>query len=181
MSEMKPLYKGLLLGVIQVAIVASLGGKMLLDRATRPRVWVLTGQYDPDLPIRGRYLGLTLQMPASGFAALPPPPNPINGRVWGWQIEQRRAELRVESGQLIAVPSERENAAYVRLRMLDHAMVANLSDPVLYFIPEHADISQRRPAGEELWVEITLPRKGPPRPIRLGVKKNGVLTPLDVR
>lgn len=178
---MKPLYKGLLLGVIQLAIVASLGGKMLYDRATRPRVWVLTGQYDPNLPIRGRYLGLTLQMPTSGFAPLPPPPNPINGRVWGWQIEQRRAELRVEGGQLIAVPSEKENAISVRLRVVNNTVVANIAEPVLYFIPEHAEVSQRLPAGEDLWVEVTLPRKGPPRPIRLGVKKNGVLTPLDVR
>jgi hypothetical protein len=33
-------------------------------------------------------------------------------------------------------------------------------------------------AGEELWVEVTLPRSGAPRPIRLGVRKDGVLTPL---
>ncbi len=178
---MKPLYKGLLLGVIQVALVASLGGKMLYDRATRPRVWVLTAPYDPDLPIRGRYLGLTLQVPASGFPPLPQPANPIQGRVWAWQLVQRQAELRSENGQLIAVPSEKENAISVRLRMVNNAMVANIAEPVLYFIPEHAEISQRRPAGEELWVEVTLPRKGPPRPIRLGVKKNGVLTPLDVR
>lgn len=31
----------------------------------------------------------------------------------------------------------------------------------------------------QLWAEVTLPRKGPPRPIRLGVKKGGLLTPLD--
>ena len=29
------------------------------------------------------------------------------------------------------------------------------------------------------WAEVTLPRKGAPRPIRLAVKKNGVLTPLQ--
>jgi len=28
-----------------------------------------------------------------------------------------------------------------------------------------------RPQGEELWVEVTLPKKGPPRQFRLGVKK----------
>jgi hypothetical protein len=37
-----------------------------------------------------------------------------------------------------------------------------------------------RAPGEELWVEVTLPRRGPPRPIRLAVKKDGVLTPLDL-
>jgi hypothetical protein len=38
------------------------------------------------------------------------------------------------------------------------------------------DPSIRAP-GEELWVEVTLPRRGPPRPIRLGVKKDGVMIP----
>jgi len=46
--------KGLLLGAIQIALVLSLGGKLLYDRVTRPRVWVLSQVYDPDLPIRGR-------------------------------------------------------------------------------------------------------------------------------
>ncbi|MCZ6514734.1 MAG: hypothetical protein O6850_02600 [Acidobacteria bacterium] len=32
----------------------------------------------------------------------------------------------------------------------------------------------------QLWAEVTLPRQGPPRPIRLGVKKEGLLTPLDL-
>jgi hypothetical protein len=30
----------------------------------------------------------------------------------------------------------------------------------------------------EVWAEVTLPRRGPPRPIRLGIKKDGVVTPL---
>ena len=59
--------------------------------------------------------------------------------------------------------------------------VATLSEPIAYFIPEHVDDPSRRPPGEELWVEVTVPPKGPPRPIRLGVKKDGVLTPLDLR
>ncbi len=32
----------------------------------------------------------------------------------------------------------------------------------------------------QLWAEVRLPRKAPPRPIRLGVKKEGLLTPLDL-
>ena len=35
--------------------------------------------------------------------------------------------------------------------------------------------------GEELWVEVSVPHQGPPRPLRLGLKKDGVLTPLDLR
>jgi hypothetical protein len=33
--------KGLLLAALQLALVLSLGGKLLFDRMTRPRVWVL--------------------------------------------------------------------------------------------------------------------------------------------
>jgi hypothetical protein len=41
------------------------------------------------------------------------------------------------------------------------------------------DDPSRRQRGEEPWVEITIPRAGAPRPIRLGVRKDGQLTPLD--
>jgi hypothetical protein len=58
--------------------------------------------------------------------------------------------------------------------------VVLLDQPLAYFIPEHVPDPSRRAEGEELWVEVTLPRRGAPRPIRLGVKKGGVLTPLDV-
>jgi hypothetical protein len=56
-----------------------------------------------------------------------------------------------------------------------------LRPPLVYFVPEHVEDPSRRPQGEELWVEVTLPKKGPPRPIRLGVKKgDGPITPLEL-
>ena len=57
---MSKLVKGLILAAIQLAIVASLGAKLALDRARLPRVWAKVRSYDPDLPIRGRYLALQL-------------------------------------------------------------------------------------------------------------------------
>ncbi|MDO8502713.1 MAG: hypothetical protein Q7S20_12800 [Gemmatimonadaceae bacterium] len=57
--------------------------------------------------------------------------------------------------------------------------MAVLEQPLAYFIPEHVTDPSRRAAREELWVEVTIPRRGAPRPIRLGVKKDGVLTPLE--
>ena len=38
----------------------------------------------------------------------------------------------------------------------------------------------RRALGEEPWVEVNVPKSGPPRPIRLGVKKGEALTPLEM-
>ena len=41
----------------------------------------------------------------------------------------------------------------------------------MFFIPDTAESPSRIRAGEEVWVLATIPRKGPPRPITLGVKK----------
>jgi len=108
--------RGLLVAVLHLAIVASLGGKLLVDRATRPRMWVHVLPLDPDSPLRGRYV-----------------------------------QLRIEGRP----------------------------ERIAFFIPEHVPDPSVRAPGEELWAEVTLPRKGAPRPIRLAVKKNGVLTPLE--
>jgi hypothetical protein len=113
---MTPLTKGLVVAAVHVAMVASLGAKLLIDRATRPRMWVHVLPVDPDSPLRGRYVRL--------------------------RIEGRAEQLA-------------------------------------FLIPEHVPDPSIRPDGEELWAEVTIPRKGAPRPIRLGVKKDGVLTPLQ--
>ena len=65
---MRALQKGLLLAALHVALVCSLGAKLFYDRATRPRVWIQVATYDPNLPIRGRYLMFSLQLPGEGFA-----------------------------------------------------------------------------------------------------------------
>jgi hypothetical protein len=154
---MTALEKGLILAGAQVALVFSLGGKLLMDRASLPRVWVKTAPVDPNLPIRGRYVSLRLLVEERGFP---------NGAVYA------PAELSVEDGKLIAKPSDDSNV---------HIMVgrASIAGPLAYFIPEHVPDTSRRALGEELWVEVTVPRHGPPRPLRLGVKKDGVLTPLE--
>ena len=59
--------KGLAVAALHVAIVASLGAKLLADRATRPRVWARTAPFDPNLPIRGRYVRLrVMAIPGPG-------------------------------------------------------------------------------------------------------------------
>ena len=179
---MKPLYKGLLLGAIQVALVCSLGAKLLLDRATRPRVWVKSAPVDPELSIRGRYMSLRLEVPTRGFAMPPPtsvPRQPSRGR--DSLGDRLYAKLELEGGQLVAVPAvDPRQVEWVTLHVVNNELFADLWEPLAYFIPERAKDPSVRPPGEELWVEVTLPRKGPPRPLRLGVKKAGELTPLDL-
>jgi hypothetical protein len=161
---MTTMTKGAILGAVQIAMVLSLGGKLLVDRSTLPHVWVKVVPFDPDLPIRGRYVSLRLTAEARGFPA---------GFVYG------TAKLLVEDGKLVARPTEDNGGTMVTVT--GDPPLATLSEPIAYFIPEHVDDPSRRPAGEELWVDVTVPPKGPPRPIRLGVKKDGVLTPLDLR
>jgi len=63
--------KGLLLAALHVALVLVIGGKLLYDRQQLPRLWVQTAPYDPDLPLRGRYVQLRLlldeQHPPAGM------------------------------------------------------------------------------------------------------------------
>jgi len=163
---MRPLYKSLVAGGIQLALVLSMGGKLLYDRATRPRVWARAAPYDPSFPIRGRYVSLQLEVQVSGALR-----------------DGQPIVLSDEGGKLVAEAAPASNLGgetlRLRIRSFRSALGYTLSEPVLYFIPENVPDPTRLPSGEELWAEVTIPRKGPPRPIRLGVKKgDGPITPL---
>lgn len=64
---MRPWIKGLVVAAVQMGLIASLGAKLLYDRVTRSRVWVLSVPYDPNLPIRGRYVRLQLVVEPRGL------------------------------------------------------------------------------------------------------------------
>lgn len=124
------LRKGLILGAIQCVLVLSLTGKLLYDRATCPRVWVKTQPYDPNLPIRGRYVSLMLAPDA------------------GAQYFDRTNHQQV-----------------------------------VFFVPEHQTEIESNRFGRnapEVWAEVTIPHKGPPRPIRLGIKRDSQIQPAQV-
>ena len=157
--------KGLIVAVIHLALVSSLGAKLVIDRATRPRVWARTAPVDPDHPLRGRYVRMRVEGEAVGFGNDHSSADVMlvaRGELLGLQLTSEYTGLRAE---LIS----REG----RERAMLYATLA-------YYIPEHVPDPSIRAPGEELWVELTLPKAGPPRPIRLGVKKDGVLTPLDL-
>ena len=178
---MNALHKGLLLGALQVAIVASLGAKLTWDRQRLPRGWARVGVYDPNLPIRGRYLALQLEVVCDSPAAAPAPqpgaahPQTFNG-------ENVRGILRIENGRLASsCSSSAEEGADMFRRYRWGGTTTNLSEPVLFFLPEHAADPWQQTKGGELWAEVTLPASGPPRPIRLGIKHGDVFTPLEVK
>jgi hypothetical protein len=173
---MTAMSKGLLLGVLQLLLVLSLGAKLLYDRATRPRVWVLCDVYDPELPIRGRYLSEQLHLPAEGFTYKetnePYPGESYTNRYW--------ATLEIRDGQLIAKERGSGPGQWVYAhKNHDGTIIAIVEEPVLIFVPDRADVPGLK-AGQEMWVEVTVPAKGPPRPIRIGIKKDGVVTPIKL-
>jgi hypothetical protein len=156
---MKPVYRGIAVAVLQCAVVLSVAGKYTLDRERLPRVWAMAMPFDPYLPVRGRYVSLRLLVEAAPDAMQP-----------------GLARLSAVDGRLVATPDPSGTVSI--LPMADRWILA---EPVAFFIPDGIPDPSRRKPGEELWVEVSVPARGSPRPIRLGVKKSGVLTPLNLR
>jgi hypothetical protein len=165
---MNALVKGLIVGMAQLVLVAGVGGKFFYDRAHYPRVWAETAPYDPDLPIRGRYVNIALLVET---ARAPLPKEEEITQVFMGRLE-------VANGRLYAVEDE-NGRHWIASRRCGEAQCWQLMDSLAFFIPESVEDPSRRPAGESLWVEVTVPPTGAPRPIRLGVKKGDQLTPLD--
>jgi len=99
---MSQLRKGLIFALIQTIFVASLGAKLLWDRGRLPRGWAATQGYDPDLPIRGRYISVTLLVNADKIfsdaaQAQAHPPSPYGP----WNVY-----LTAENGQVVANPAD---------------------------------------------------------------------------
>lgn len=166
---MNQLQKGLLFAVIQVLLVSSLGAKLLWDRETAPRGWTATRGYDPNLPIRGRYINISLVVKADRVFPNPP----VRA------FNTRNVYLAVENGRIVAKPADHFTGLTVgEPQMQDGETLATLSPPVVYFLPEHAADPMRNRTPGTLFLEVTVPSSGPPRPIRLGTRVGSEIIPL---
>ncbi len=197
---MKPLTKAIIVALIHLMLVCSLGGKLLYDRHTRPRAWFKVQPYDPSLPIRGRYLSMRLELNDS------PKPDEVgrafdselralqremerypNMRAWGRPFGMACGSIEVQNGAPVVVYDKNpiwpcDNLQFEWIKRGDDISPV-LYELVLFFISDTADDPRWRQPGQELWVLATIPRKGPPRPIELGIKKSGEkeIRPLDIR
>ena len=169
---MNTLVKGLIVAAAQVLLVASVGAKYLYDRANYPRVWTETAPYDPNLPIRGRYVSITVLVEAERTASAETPDSDASAMFMG--------RLEVKGDRLLAI-EDPAGPHWFSSRRCGKAQCWQLAQPLAYFIPERVGDPTRRPAGESLWVEVTVPPTGAPRPIRLGVKNIGAQTPEELR
>jgi hypothetical protein len=175
----KPLGKAMVVAAIQVLIVCSVGAKLLYDRHTRPQIWLKATRYDPNLPIRGRYLALQIELND------PRSPEEVFEK-FGKGAQNVWMGFGYECGSIVAhdgAPTvvfdnsgatwDCENLRFARGATAGGAVRLRLEEPVLFFIPDTAQDPWSTRRGDETWVLATIPREGPPRPIALGVKRAG--------
>jgi hypothetical protein len=179
--------------VIQLALVSSIAAKYLYQRWRCPRVWTRTVAYDPELLMRGRYLSVQLvvngcqsTLPSAKEARMPHDKNGVpTGTQFSIQSPDQfgfSAELKVEGNTLKAIklPEWKDASAGQRVMASPGSTCDNLrlEQPVDFYISEHAASPTPVRAGQELWIEVTVPPKGPPRPMQLALKENGNWRPL---
>jgi hypothetical protein len=181
----------LALMVVQLAIVSTVAAKYLYQRWTCPRVWTRAMAYDPELMMRGRYLSMQLTvdgcestLPSAAQAQFP---RKVDGTVAAGnftvqgQYVEFPAKIVVKNNRLMAVHErDGEDSHPQRVNAPDNAPCdqMRLVQPVSFYIAEHAKSPFSTQRGIELWVEVTVPPKGPPRPIQLAIKEAGGWKPL---
>lgn len=181
---------------IQLAIVSTIAAKYLYQRISCPRVWTRTVAYDPDLLMRGRYLSVQLlvdgcqsTLPSAAQAAMPRDKNGVQtGKVFTVNANgpvRFPARIKVESNKLVVIrlpeSASQSGAQMVAAWPGSSCDKLRLEDPVDFYIAEHAASPMPAGSGQELWVEVTVPPKGPPRPLQLALKDNGVWKPLNLQ
>jgi len=132
-------------GAAKLAIVVSLGAKYAIDRGRFPRVWAQTAAYDPDLPIRGRYLSVRVRVDQTESTRVRNCPRatwPIFGAT-NERLLWRR--WRTSGGISCSYPTgvSRDTMEDAQRR---HS--GSLTEPVDFFLPEHAIDPSRRKQGK---------------------------------
>jgi hypothetical protein len=175
----KAMRAGLILVLVQLVLVLSVAGKYLYERETRARVWTRAAQYDPSLPLRGRYLALQLMVDACALSR--DAEHTIPGYPEGHPFSSWNVSLTVANGKLVPhIETSWSSRAGGTLTLFadkpcDQAI---LSNQVMLFVPDRAQLPFPLPAGQELWVEVTLPPSGPPRPIQMALSGAGGFHPV---
>jgi hypothetical protein len=176
--------------VIQLALVSSIAAKYLYQRGHCARVWTQAVMYDPNLVMRGRYLSMQLYvdgcestLPSAKQARYP---RTVEGLPQGDRFAigdpqpwvNFQAKLKVEHNRLIVIRipdgDDASHGEWVTAPARVQCDQMHLTDPVNFYIAEHAQNPLPAKPGQELWVEVTVPPHGPPRPIQLALKTNGV-------
>ncbi len=155
--------RSLLVALVHALLVLLVWGNYEFEKNTLPRAWTKTGPFDPYDLLRGRYVRLAVLAQADVST--------LDERGY-----QRQGQLFVEDGQLHIRKADccqtfglaTGQPGYVRLQA-----------PASFFISQAVEDPSNLKAGEELWVEVSIPPKGPMRPLHLARKtKDGTWIPL---
>ena len=185
----------LVLLVFQLAIVSTIAAKYWYQRWSCPRVWTRAAAIDPQLPMRGRYLAL--QLTVDGCQSTLPSaknanfPRDVNGAVKPGPYVLRpnavdfHANLKVVNNTLVAVRLEGTEDSSAGEEVVGPAgspcNQMQLASSTDFFIPDTAQSPLPLKPSQELWIEVTVPPKGPPRPMQLALKQDGQWKPLALR
>ena len=179
--------------VVQLVLVSGVAAKYEYQRWRCPRVWTRAFGYDPQLVVRGRYLSLQLQvdgcqstLPSAKDALFP---RDVNGAAKSGPFFIRmqpavefRANLKVQANRLIAIRLP-DGAPATEGQLIEgwpgkSCREMTLEAPVDYYIPGNAPELFPLKPGQELWMEVTVPPQGLPRPTQLALKDNGAWKPM---
>jgi hypothetical protein len=179
---------------IQLVLVSSIAAKYLYQRNTCPNVWTRAAAYDPEMLMRGRYLStqvyvnacmITLPRVASYATVRPHETDLFDNH--GVALPYLNARIGAKDGKLVALSLVGEleassNDQRIGIRSGSPCDAAYLLQPVDIYISETAKSPFPLQHGQELWVEVTVPPAGPPRPIQLALKSSdGRWQPLNFR
>jgi hypothetical protein len=180
---------------IQLALVSSVAGIYLYQRWTCPRVWTRAVSVDPETLMRGRYLSLRLTVDGCQ-STLPSAKQAAFGRnvdgsanqspyaVASPQTVTFPARLSVRDNKLLAVAlAPQENPARGQMVLASPGKSCEqmtLALPVSFYVSEQTVLPQAA-NGAETWIEVTVPSLGPPRPLQLALKEQGVWKPLAIQ
>lgn len=186
MSAVSPKAKGAVVLAAQLVLVLSVAAKFAWERHVCPMVWTRTYQVDPSLPLRGRYLSLTMTASACGL------PNGTEEFQYGLNARHEwaqtpaqgwRVHTIAQNGQLTMVPAPEDDSANAQQALLGKGapcQEARLQEPIDYFVSDKATVPPLR-AGEAMWVLVTVPPSGPPRPVQLAISDGQSFHPLHLR
>lgn len=161
---MSPRGKGIMLGAAHLGLALLLAGRYQWDRARLPRAWAEAEPANRNQPIRGRYLRLLLKVDLAPEGA--------------WKYNQTTgARLFVRNGRLMAAPEAASHRLLVRVPPVGQRGI--LAESLAFFLPEHSAGRLPQPPEDGLVVEVSVPERGLPRPIRLGVRRGEAIEPLS--
>ena len=157
--------KSIAVGFLHAGIVLTVWLNYAWQQRTLPRAWARTAPVDPYDLMRGRYVRIGILAQADEATR--------RGRSYDM------GELFVEGGQL-HIRKAQCCVAYLSQQQSGSEEVT-LTEPARFYIAEGiADPSILQP-GDELWVELTVPKEGAPRPVQLArKKKDGSWLPLPL-